>query len=57
MTATATKPQAFELDDDQKLNLICALADNTEMIRGLLEEYIDGLEAEELKEVYSFYFW
>lgn len=56
MIATPTKPQSFQLTDDQRLDLICALADNTELIQGLLEEYIDQLDAADLEEVYGFYF-
>ena len=47
---------AFTLDNNQQLDLVCALADNSELVQGLLEDYISSLGNEELEEVFGLYF-
>ncbi len=47
---------AFTLNNDQQLDLVCALADNSDLVEGLLEDYIANLGNEELEEVYGLYF-
>ena len=53
MTTTATP---FELDSDQRLDLICALAENGDFLRGLIGDYLDTLSEEDLKGTYYDFF-
>ena len=52
MTTTTT----FELDSDQRLDLICALAENGDFLREVIGDYIDNLSEADLKATYQDYF-
>ena len=43
----------FELNSDQRLDLICALADNGDFLNELIGDYIDDLSEEDLKATYT----
>ena len=46
----------FELDSDQRLDLICALADNGDFLNELIGDYLDTLSEEDLKNTYYDFF-